>query len=56
MVRFEDPGILDRASRNNVHLARSSAYYLGEPPAGEYIFVFSRIGERTIREGVKRLV
>jgi GntR family transcriptional regulator/MocR family aminotransferase len=55
MVRFEDPGVLARASRNNVHLARSGAYYLGEPPAGEYVFVFSRIGERTIREGVKRL-
>jgi GntR family transcriptional regulator/MocR family aminotransferase len=56
MVRFEDPGILDRASRNNVHLARSAVYYLGKPPDGEYVFVFSRIGERTIREGVKRLV
>jgi GntR family transcriptional regulator/MocR family aminotransferase len=55
MVRFEDCGIFASAARNNVYLADSGAYYLGEAPPGEYVFVFSRVGERTIREGVKRL-
>jgi DNA-binding transcriptional MocR family regulator len=33
----------------------ASGYYLTKPVQGEFIFGFSSIGERTIREGVKRL-
>ena len=55
MVRFDDDNIVDRAAAAKVMLVSSKAYYLTRPQHGEFIFGFSSIGERTIREGVKRL-
>jgi GntR family transcriptional regulator/MocR family aminotransferase len=55
LVKFDDDRIAERASANKVLLMSASAYYLTKAPRGEYIFGFSSIGERTIREGVKRL-
>jgi GntR family transcriptional regulator/MocR family aminotransferase len=55
MVRFEDDGIEERAVNAKVLLMSASGYYLTKPVQGEFIFGFSSIGERTIREGVKRL-
>jgi GntR family transcriptional regulator / MocR family aminotransferase len=56
MVRFEDERIMSRATQNKVHLVSANGYYLTQPPGGEFLMGFSAIGERTIREGVKRLV
>ena len=55
LVRFDDDGLERRATANRVLLMSAAGYYLTEPPSGEFIFGFSSIGERTIREGVKRL-
>jgi hypothetical protein len=30
-------------------------YYVGKAPRNEYVFGFSSIGEKTIREGIRRL-
>lgn len=54
-VRFCGVEIADRAVRNKVQLASSRPCYLGEAPAGEWIFGFSALNERAIREGVRRL-
>jgi GntR family transcriptional regulator / MocR family aminotransferase len=55
MVRFDDERIGQRAARNRVHLVSADEYYITKPPGGEYVLGFAGIGERTIREGVKRL-
>lgn len=55
MVRFDDDTIAERAKASKVLLMSASAYYLTKPATGEFIFGFSSIGERTIREGVRRL-
>jgi GntR family transcriptional regulator/MocR family aminotransferase len=55
LVQFEDDGIVERATARKVMLMSASSYYLTKPPNGEFIFGFSSIGERTIREGVQRL-
>ena len=44
-----------RAQQAGVHLAGTEIYYLSNPAPNEFIFGFSAIGERTIREGIKRL-
>src|SRR5262249_54090726 len=56
LVRFEDSGVAARAEVGRVQIASSTPYYLGEAPANEFVFGFSTLGERTIREGVRRLV
>jgi GntR family transcriptional regulator/MocR family aminotransferase len=55
MVRFGDENMLARSIRNRVQLISSSGYYLRDAPPNEFVFGFSALGERTIREGVKRL-
>jgi GntR family transcriptional regulator/MocR family aminotransferase len=55
LVQFDDDGIAARAEAARVQIARSTAYYLGNAPANEFVFGFSTLGERTIREGVRRL-
>jgi GntR family transcriptional regulator/MocR family aminotransferase len=55
LVRFADEGIAERAERNKVQITDAAAYYLGQAPQGEYVLGFAALGERTIREGVKRL-
>jgi GntR family transcriptional regulator/MocR family aminotransferase len=56
LVRFEDSGVAVRAEVRRVQIASSRPYYLGEAPANEFVFGFSTLGERAIREGVRRLV
>jgi DNA-binding transcriptional MocR family regulator len=34
----------------------ADGYYLTQPPGNEFIFGFSALPERAIREGIKRLV
>jgi GntR family transcriptional regulator/MocR family aminotransferase len=44
-----------RARASGVHLADTGIYYISTPVAHEFILGFSSIGERTIREGIKRI-
>jgi GntR family transcriptional regulator / MocR family aminotransferase len=43
------------AQASGVHLAGTEIYYESRPAANEFILGFSAIGERTIREGIKRI-
>jgi GntR family transcriptional regulator/MocR family aminotransferase len=55
-VRFRaGTGVRAAAQRNGVQLAGTGMYYLAEPVPDEFILGFSAIGERTIRESVRRL-
>jgi GntR family transcriptional regulator/MocR family aminotransferase len=55
LVRFEDQHMAGKAAAAKVQLLSSAACYLTEPPAGEFILGFSAIGERSIREAIRRL-
>jgi GntR family transcriptional regulator/MocR family aminotransferase len=55
MATFDDPHLAERARRNRVQLLAADGYYLTKPSGNEFIFGFSAVGERTIREGVKRM-
>jgi GntR family transcriptional regulator/MocR family aminotransferase len=55
MAAFEDPKLAERAEQNRVQLLNAAAYYLTKPPGNEFIFGFSAVGERIIREGIRRL-
>jgi GntR family transcriptional regulator/MocR family aminotransferase len=55
LVRFENDDVAARAEAARVQIASSATYYLGNAPANEFVFGFSTIPERTIREGVRRL-
>jgi GntR family transcriptional regulator/MocR family aminotransferase len=55
LVRFEDDGIAARAQANRVYMVPSAPYYIRNAPPNEFIFGFSNISERGIREGIKRL-
>jgi len=51
----DDDSIAARAVANRVQLSGSAMYYLGKAPESEFVFGFSALGERAIREGVRRL-
>jgi GntR family transcriptional regulator/MocR family aminotransferase len=55
LVRFRDEKIEEKAAAVNVQLVSSAGYYLTEAPRGEFVLGFSSIGERSIREGIRRL-
>jgi len=55
VVRFDDDGVAARAETNRVQLASAAPYYTGKAPRNEFIFGFSTVTERTIREGIRRL-
>jgi GntR family transcriptional regulator/MocR family aminotransferase len=55
LVRFRSPDIGARAARNRVRIASAAEFYMSAAPANAFVLGFSAIGERTIREGVKRL-
>jgi GntR family transcriptional regulator/MocR family aminotransferase len=54
-VRIDDPGVAARAERNKVQLREADRYYIGAAPRNEYLFEFSMLSERSIREGVRRV-
>jgi GntR family transcriptional regulator/MocR family aminotransferase len=54
-VRLDDPELMARAERNRVQLREADRYYIGPPPGNEYLLEFSMLGERSIREGIRRL-
>jgi GntR family transcriptional regulator/MocR family aminotransferase len=55
LVRFQDQGIAQKAAAVKVQMISSASYYLTDAPRGEFVLGFSSIGERSIREGVRRL-
>jgi len=55
VVRFDAPGMADRAKRSGVGLLSTGAYYAGDAAPNEFILRFSGLGERALREGVRRL-
>ncbi len=56
LVRFKNGmKIAEKAAAAKVQLVRSGYSYIGEAPAGEFVLGFSSIGERAIREGIRRL-
>jgi len=55
MARFEDNDLAARAARHKVQLVSASDYYLQAEDRNEYLFGFSSLGERSLREGIKRL-
>jgi GntR family transcriptional regulator/MocR family aminotransferase len=55
MVRFDSAAVIERARANGVHLRSSKYFYVRNAPENEFIIGFSAIGERIIREGIKRL-
>jgi GntR family transcriptional regulator/MocR family aminotransferase len=55
-VRFRDAdAVRARAHASHVHVAGTALYYRSKPAPDEFILGFSAIGERTIREGIKRI-
>jgi GntR family transcriptional regulator/MocR family aminotransferase len=54
LAQFEDLEVGRRAEKNGVLMTDARAYYLEKPPEGEYVLGFSALGERAIREGVRR--
>jgi GntR family transcriptional regulator/MocR family aminotransferase len=55
-VRFRAAAaVRARAAQQGIHLAGSSAYYLGKAPANEFLLGFSAISERMIRAATRRL-
>ncbi len=55
VARFDDDGVAARAAERRVRLEPSAMYYLGKSPGNEFVFGFSAVNERTIREGIRRL-
>ena len=55
LVRVDDDGLAARAPANRVHVASSAPYYIGRAPRNEFIFGFSAVAERAIREGIRRI-
>uniref|UniRef100_Q01X53 Transcriptional regulator, GntR family n=1 Tax=Solibacter usitatus (strain Ellin6076) TaxID=234267 RepID=Q01X53_SOLUE len=56
LVRFHNTSVVERAHANKVILTASAPYYLGTAPKDEFVFGFSSLTERAIREGIRRLV
>jgi GntR family transcriptional regulator / MocR family aminotransferase len=55
LVRFQDEKIAEKAVTVKVQLFSSAFCYLTQAPPGEFTLGFSSIGQRTIREGIRRL-
>jgi GntR family transcriptional regulator/MocR family aminotransferase len=50
-----DEELVGRARQSGVELSTSRRCYLGRAPRGEFMFGFAALGERLIREGVRRI-
>jgi GntR family transcriptional regulator/MocR family aminotransferase len=55
MVRFASGRAAEQARRQGVNLTSTARFYLGPAPPHEYLLRFSAVGERTLREGIRRL-
>lgn len=54
-IRTSDAALAERAARGKVQLVSTRDYYLRKPRRDEFVFGFSALSERSIREGVRRL-
>ena len=55
LVRIDDDGLAARARAQRVQIAPSRPYYHNGAPKNEFVIGFSALGERGIREGIRRL-
>jgi len=55
LVRFKDAGVFKRAARNRVEIGNARVWCMDQPSPNELAFGFADLGERTIREAVRRL-
>ena len=55
LVRFENSDSVERAKQNRVDIRACRVWYLDKPSPNELVLGFSDLGERTIREGIRRL-
>jgi GntR family transcriptional regulator/MocR family aminotransferase len=54
-MRTNDVALAERAARGRVQIVDTRDYYLRKPRRDEFVFGFSALSERSIREGVRRL-
>lgn len=54
-VRIEDQALCDRATRNKVQLRRAQSCFLAGGDDCDYLFGFSSLTERAIRDGIRRI-
>lgn len=54
-MRTSDGALAERAARAKVQIVSTRDYYLRKPRRDEFVFGFSALSERSIREGVRRL-
>jgi GntR family transcriptional regulator/MocR family aminotransferase len=54
-MRTADAALTERAARRKVQIVGTRDYYLRKPRRDEFVFGFSALSERSIREGVRRL-
>jgi GntR family transcriptional regulator/MocR family aminotransferase len=55
LIRLDDPALPMRAQQARVHLRNAASSYIVNAPSNEYLFGFSSLSERVIREGIKRI-
>jgi GntR family transcriptional regulator/MocR family aminotransferase len=55
LVQIRDPALRERAHRNKVQLRSAQTCYLEGNHANEYLFGYSSLSERAIRDGIRRL-
>jgi GntR family transcriptional regulator / MocR family aminotransferase len=55
LARFQEERLAEKAAAAKVQLVSSASCHLTEPPSDEFILGFSSIGERSIREAIRRL-
>lgn len=55
VVRLDAGDVAGRAARRGVRLLSTRGYYAGAAPANEFILRFAGLGEKALREAVKRL-
>jgi GntR family transcriptional regulator / MocR family aminotransferase len=54
-VRTSEAALAERAARQKVQIVSTRDYYLRKPRRDEFLFGFSALSERSIREGIRRL-
>jgi GntR family transcriptional regulator/MocR family aminotransferase len=55
LVQIRDPALRERAHRNKVQLRSAQTCYLEGNHVNEYLFGYSSLSERAIRDGIRRL-
>ncbi|HYL35036.1 MAG TPA: PLP-dependent aminotransferase family protein [Bryobacteraceae bacterium] len=55
LVRFDDPEVVRRVGKNRIQAINAGLFYLHNPAKNELVLGFAGLGERSIREGIRRL-